>query len=83
MILTVLFVFMASLVADIVWVFWVRRVTQLRPGSAAFWAAMILLIGSPSIHYIGTSLWYALPAGAGAAVGAWGTTEFEKKKETR
>lgn len=73
-------VFFAALAADIVWVRWMLRVTQLRPESAALWAALIILVGSVGINAIAITIWYALPAAVGSAIGTWGTTKWEKER---
>lgn len=65
------FVFTATVIADVIWAEWARAVSLRRADLAAVYAAGIIVCGAfVTIEYVHDH-WLLLPAAAGAFVGTW------------
>lgn len=72
-----LLIFLATMLSDIIWVFYIRRISDGKAVSAAIFSSLIVLLGGFVIlGYVGNK-WYLVPAAIGAFVGTIITIKFD------
>lgn len=76
-----LIVFVAALLADVVWARYTISVAAHAPRLAAIWATFIILIGVVNIDAYIASRWFVIPAAAGAAVGTYYTVRHAERRK--
>lgn len=76
--LNALFVFTASLVLDILWVLWVKKIGDKKAVASAFYSfATVMLSGYIIVEYVGNT-WLLISAALGSFVGTYLTVRFVK-----
>lgn len=75
-----LIVFFSTLVADLLWAVYIRRVSEGKSLQAATYSAFIVLLGAIAVASYVENSWYLFPAIVGAFVGTLITIEFDKRK---
>ncbi len=73
-------VFISTLVADLLWAIYIRRVGEGKSFQAALYSAFIVLLGAVAVAGYVENSWYLFPAIVGAFVGTLITIEFDKRK---
>lgn len=73
-------IFLAVIVSDTVWIFYIRRAAEGKAVQAAFFGAMIWIFGAFVVVGYVENQWYLIPAVLGALIGTYAAVKFDKKK---
>ena len=77
--LTALFVFLAMIVTDVIWTYYIQTIADKKAAQAAFWSMLVMFTGAYTVvHYVADPV-MVIPAGLGAAVGTYLTVRYGKK----
>jgi hypothetical protein len=81
-ILTALFVFIATGVADVIWVLYIRRVNQGKALASSIFGVIIWFLSAAVVVEYVENKWYLIPAGLGAFIGTYCMVHLESKEKT-
>ena len=72
-------VFLLVMLVDIVWVYYIKHITNNNPHSAAFFAFLIYFIGGASIISYTSNTWLLIPAALGSYLGTYLAVKIKLK----
>jgi len=72
-------IFLAVVVSDIFWIFYIRRAAEGKAAQAAFFGAMIWVFGAFVVVGYVENQWYLIPAVFGALIGTYSAVKYDKR----